>query len=91
MKPFTSPMKGAPGVAKTKKLILEYPNNEGYAFDEIQRLCEEIPEVKLMQMGPKPKSFMTEFTLKYPIKVKDYLYLYLQQHDMEKRISYGQD
>lgn len=78
-------------MAKTKKLVLRYPNDGDNASNEVQKLCEEILEVKLIQVVTEPRSFMTRFTLKYPIKVKDYLYLYLQQHDMEKRISYGQD
>lgn len=52
------------------------------ASDEIQKLCEEFPEVKLVKVDIQATNTVVYFTIKFPVKLRPNIALYVQQHDI---------
>lgn len=71
-------------MAKTLTKTLYFATNSTEASDKIQKLCEEFPEVKLVKVNIRATSYVVYFTIKFPVKLRQNIEIYLEQHDIRE-------
>lgn len=69
-------------MAKQRKETLYFLANSEEARNKIEQLCKEFPEIKITGIREETDRKIIYYDIKYPIKIRNNINLYLSQHKM---------